>query len=65
MSDSNGEHISPHQSSFVNRVAAVMLLKKQTAKIPENKGTLPRGYLEVFKREGNTRSGEMLKTTHI
>lgn len=35
MSDSDGEHISPDQSSFVNLVAAMMLVKKQTAMIPE------------------------------
>lgn len=34
MSDSEGEHVSPDQSSFVNRVAAVMLVKKQTSMIP-------------------------------
>lgn len=66
-SDSDGEHISPDQGSFLNWVALapLMLVKKQTGMIPENRMALPRGDLKMLKRERIMKGGEILRTTHI
>lgn len=67
MSDSNREHVSPDQGSFVNwlTLASLMLVKKQTGMITKNRVTLPRGHLDVLKRERVTKVEEILRTTHI